>query len=93
MHGLVRLPHLGAFAEGMVKLFRETLLPAIIVRSFALSLVFVEATVGLLILLGLWMRWALLVALMVAASYSARHCNPTGTRWPFRCFIRWFTLG
>ena len=68
MHGLVRLPHLSAFADGMVKLFRETLLPAIIVRPFALSLVFVEATVGLLILLGLWTRWALLVGTFSMAS-------------------------
>jgi thiosulfate dehydrogenase (quinone) large subunit len=68
MHGLVRLPHLTAFADGMVKLFRETLLPAIIVRPFALSLVFVEASVGLLILLGLCTRWALLVGTLVMAS-------------------------
>jgi thiosulfate dehydrogenase (quinone) large subunit len=68
MHGLVRLPHLTAFADGMVKLFRETLLPAIIVRAFALSLVFVEATVGLLILLGLCTRWALLVGTLSMAS-------------------------
>jgi thiosulfate dehydrogenase (quinone) large subunit len=68
MHGLVRLPHLTAFADGMVKLFRETLLPAIIVRPFALSLVFVEATVGLLILLGLCTRWVLLVGTLLMAS-------------------------
>jgi thiosulfate dehydrogenase (quinone) large subunit len=61
MHGLVRLPHLGAFADGLVKLFAETPLPAIVVRPFALGLVFVEAIVGLLILLGLWTRWALLL--------------------------------
>jgi thiosulfate dehydrogenase (quinone) large subunit len=68
MHSLVRLPHLTAFADGMVKLFRETLLPAIIVRLFALSLVFVEATVGLFILLGLCTRWALLVGTLSMAS-------------------------
>jgi thiosulfate dehydrogenase (quinone) large subunit len=68
MHGLVRLPHLNAFADGMVKLFRETLLPAIIVRPFALSLVFVEAGVGLLLLLGLRTQWALLVGSLVMAS-------------------------
>jgi thiosulfate dehydrogenase (quinone) large subunit len=68
MHGLVRLPHLNAFADGMVKLFRETPLPAIIVRPFALSLVFVEASVGLLVLLGLQTRWALLVGSLLMAS-------------------------
>jgi thiosulfate dehydrogenase (quinone) large subunit len=61
MHGIVRLPHVHAFADGMVKQFAETILPAAIVRSFALSLVIAEAIVGLLLLLGLWTRWALLL--------------------------------
>ena len=68
MHGLVRLPHLGAFADGLVKMFAETPLPAGMVRPFALVLVFVEAIVGLLLILGLWTRWALLLgALSMAA--------------------------
>jgi thiosulfate dehydrogenase (quinone) large subunit len=61
MHGLVRLPHLRAFADGLVKLFGDTPLPALLVRPFALVLVFVEAIVGLLVLLGLWTRVALIV--------------------------------
>jgi thiosulfate dehydrogenase [quinone] large subunit len=61
MHGLVRLPHLGAFADGLVKLFVETPLSAAMVRPFAVSLVFGETIVGLLILLGLWTRWSLLL--------------------------------
>ena len=61
MHGLVRLPHLNAFADGLVKTFSDTPLPTLLVRPFALVLVFVEAIVGLLVLLGLWTRGALLV--------------------------------
>jgi thiosulfate dehydrogenase (quinone) large subunit len=61
MHGLVRLPHLHPFADGLVKLFSDTLLPALLVRPFALVLVFVETIVGLLVLLGLWTRVALIV--------------------------------
>jgi thiosulfate dehydrogenase (quinone) large subunit len=61
MHGLVRLPHLQEFAEGLVKMFAETPLPGMLVRGFGLSLVFVEAAVGLLVLLGLWTQEALLV--------------------------------
>lgn len=68
MHGLVRLPHLSAFADGMVKLFAETPLRSIIVRPFAPSLVFAEAIVGLLLLLGLWTRLALLVGALAMAS-------------------------
>jgi thiosulfate dehydrogenase [quinone] large subunit len=61
MHGIVRLPHLRAFADGMVKQFAETVLPAAVVRPFALSLVFAEAMIGSLLLLGLWTRWSLLL--------------------------------
>lgn len=67
MHGLVRFPHLTAFADGMVKLFVNTPLPAFTVRLFALSLVFVETAVGLFILLGLWTRWALFLGALTMA--------------------------
>ncbi len=68
MHGLVRLPHLNAFADGLVKSFAETPLPAAIVRPFAVGLVFVEAIVGLLTLLGLWTRWSLLLGALTMAA-------------------------
>ena len=61
MHGLSRLPHLQEFADGLVKMFADTVLPAMLVRAFGLALVFVESAVGLLLLLGLWTREALLV--------------------------------
>jgi thiosulfate dehydrogenase (quinone) large subunit len=61
MHGLSRLPHLQEFAGGLVKMFADTVLPAMLVRAFGLALVFVEAAVGLLLLLGLWTQEALLV--------------------------------
>jgi thiosulfate dehydrogenase (quinone) large subunit len=61
MHGLVRLPHLNAFADGLVKQFGETPLPALMVRPFAIVLVFLEAIVGLLLLLGLRTRAALIL--------------------------------
>jgi thiosulfate dehydrogenase [quinone] large subunit len=65
MHGLVRLPHLGAFADGLVNLFVETPLPTAMIRPFAVSLVFGETILGLLILLGLWTRWSLLLGALV----------------------------
>jgi thiosulfate dehydrogenase (quinone) large subunit len=61
MHGLVRLPHLTAFANATVKLFVATPLPAILVRAFALSLVFFETAIGILLVFGLWTRAALLL--------------------------------
>lgn len=68
MHGLVRLPHLAAFADGMVKEFAETPLPAALVRPFALSLVFAETIIGSLVLVGLWTREALLLGAVVMCS-------------------------
>jgi thiosulfate dehydrogenase [quinone] large subunit len=61
MHGLVRLPHLQVFADGLLKMFGDTPLPAVLVRPFGFGLVFVETAVGLLVLLGLWTQEALLV--------------------------------
>jgi thiosulfate dehydrogenase (quinone) large subunit len=68
MHGAVRLPILSAFVSGMLKEFAKTLLPALAVRAFAYSLPFVEALVGLLLLLGLWTRGALLLGELIMAS-------------------------
>jgi len=76
MHGLVRLPHLQAFADGLVKMFGDTPLSAMLVRPFGFGLVFVETAVGLLVLLGLWTQEALLVgsAAMAALIFgSALH--------------------
>jgi thiosulfate dehydrogenase (quinone) large subunit len=68
MHGLVRLPHLSAFADATVKLFAATPLPEIMVRPFALGLVFLETIIGVLLVVGLWTRWALLLGALSMAS-------------------------
>ena len=68
MHGLVRLPHLSAFADNTAELFMDTPLPAFTVRLFALGLAFVETAVGLLVLLGLWTRWALFLGALTMAA-------------------------
>ena len=68
MHGLVRLPHLSAFADSTVKLFVNTPLPEFSVRLFAFALVFVETAVGVLLLLGFWTRWALLLGALTMAA-------------------------
>jgi thiosulfate dehydrogenase (quinone) large subunit len=68
LHGVVRLPALGAFAEGTVQQFAGTPLPAVAVRLFGLSLPFLETVIGLLLIVGLWTRWALVAgALLIAA--------------------------
>ena len=60
MHGLVRLPILATFAAEMAKNFTGTVLPRWFVYSFGLVLPFVEALIGIALVLGLLTRWALL---------------------------------
>ncbi len=52
LHGLVRLPKLTRFADKVVADFANTLLPAFLVRPFALLLPLLEFSVGVVILLG-----------------------------------------
>ncbi len=68
MHGLVRLPSLGGFAQGMVRDFSATMLPAALVHGFAVVLPFAELTIGALLIVGLWQRAVLSagILLMVA---------------------------
>jgi thiosulfate dehydrogenase (quinone) large subunit len=66
VHGISRLlagPH--AFATSLVGTFHATPLPAWSVLAFGLVLPWVEATLGLLILLGLVTRFALIAASLI----------------------------
>ena len=73
MHGVSRiLAGPSAFAAGLVHGFQSTPLPAPLTYSFALALPFAEALIGVLLLLGLFRRFALLLggALMVALTFG-----------------------
>lgn len=52
MHGLVRIPKLGAFVSKTAAGFANTILPEFLTKAFLYTLPFVELTIGLLILLG-----------------------------------------
>ena len=68
VHGLVRVPKLTAFAEGMARDFQPTILPSGLVHLFALALPFAEAAVGALIVVGMFQRAALVAgAVLIAA--------------------------
>ena len=59
-HGTIRLLHGNvAFAQGMVKQMTETPLPSAFVYGFGWILPFVEFAIGVLLVAGLWTRWAL----------------------------------
>jgi thiosulfate dehydrogenase (quinone) large subunit len=68
IHGVVRLPKIVAFADGLVKQFADTPLPAILVRPFAMGLTFEEAITGFLLIIGLWTRWALIIGSLAMAA-------------------------
>lgn len=59
MHGIVRLPNMDAFVEGVSKGFEDTWLPQSLVTGFAYFLPYAEGLIGMLILAGAWTRWAL----------------------------------
>ncbi len=68
LHGLVRLPKLAAFRAGIVKEFAAAPLPSGLVSAYATALPFVEGGIGLLLLLGLFTRPALVAAMLVIMS-------------------------
>jgi thiosulfate dehydrogenase (quinone) large subunit len=59
MHGLVRIPVLAGFATGMAKQFEGTIMPGWFVYSFGSVLPFLEALIGLALILGVFTRWTL----------------------------------
>jgi thiosulfate dehydrogenase [quinone] large subunit len=64
-HGLVRLPKLGAFVDHMATPFQHSILPQSFVAPFGYALPFLEFGVGLLLLLGLFTRQALIAGAVV----------------------------
>lgn len=74
VHGLVRVGSPGSFADALVQGFAHTPLPEWSVRAFAMGLPFVELAVGLCILLGLRLRFALVAGGLVLASLTFGEC-------------------
>lgn len=52
MHGVVRIPHLSMFVNKTSAAFGESFLPLLLVKPFLTVLPFIEALIGLLILIG-----------------------------------------
>ena len=68
LHGLVRLPHMAAFVNGMATQFQATVLPGFAVKSFGWVLPFAEGLIGLLLVLGWRTRQALVAGGLVMAA-------------------------
>lgn len=52
-HGLVRIPKLAVFSDGMVANFEGSLLPVMLVWPFSVTLPYLEFIIGLFLLIGL----------------------------------------
>ena len=72
-HGLERLPKLAEFSNGMAKEFTKSILPQALVLPFGYVLPFLEFITGVLLLLGLFTRFAsvLGVAIMLALIFGS----------------------
>ena len=64
-HGLVRLPKLTTFSNWMIGTFENSMLPKILVTPFSYILPIAEFTIGLLLLLGLFTKPALIAGAVV----------------------------
>ena len=60
-HGLVRLPKLPSFSEGMIKQFELSVLPFEVVQPFSYALPVIEFLVGVFLIFGLFTKQALVV--------------------------------
>ncbi|AHM62936.1 DoxX family protein [Flammeovirgaceae bacterium 311] len=67
-HGLVRLPKLSGFAEGMTEQFKDSILPEILVLPFGYALPFIELIIGILLILGWQTRNSIYAGLLTMAA-------------------------
>jgi thiosulfate dehydrogenase [quinone] large subunit len=72
-HGLERLPKLDAFSHGMAASFGKSILPQALVLPFGYVLPVLELLTGILLLLGLFTRFAAVlgVVLMLALIFGS----------------------
>ncbi|WP_339701060.1 DoxX family protein [uncultured Marixanthomonas sp.] len=92
VHGLVRIPKLEAFANGIVKGFSETYLPEILVTSFAFGIPFIEFIIGSLLLIGWKTKYAaaaggFLIALLILGSAFKEDWGAVGTQMVYAIFF------
>jgi thiosulfate dehydrogenase [quinone] large subunit len=84
LRGVVRIAHgHAAFAQGIVKQMDATILPPATVYAFASTLVWVESAVGLLLILGLLTRPALVAGglMMTALTFGTMQVENFQNAW------------
>jgi thiosulfate dehydrogenase (quinone) large subunit len=84
MRGVMRIyMGTGGFAQGMLKQFENTPMPAGIVQPFALTLPWVESAIGLMLILGLKTRVVLVAGslMMTALTFGTMVRQDFQTAW------------
>ena len=92
IHGLVRLPKMESFANGVVKGFENTMLPEILVLPVAYAIPIVELILGLFLILGLLTRKTLtaaafLIIFLIAGSAFKEDWGAVGTQMLYALYI------
>lgn len=64
-HGAVRLPKIPTFRDGMLSMFKDSVLPEPLVYGFGTVLPIAEFVIGVLLILGLYTQKALAVGAIV----------------------------
>jgi thiosulfate dehydrogenase (quinone) large subunit len=64
-HGLERIPKLPEFVDHMAKPFEKSMLPMSLVTPFGYVLPFLELLTGILLLLGLFTRFAAVLGILI----------------------------
>ena len=97
-HGLVRLPKIAQFSEGMAKKFADSMLPDFIVSPFGYALTVAEFAIGILLVLGLFTKKASVAGMVVMISLIFGSClvenwaviNSQLIHAAFFAFLIWF---
>ncbi|WP_026914751.1 DoxX family membrane protein [Christiangramia portivictoriae] len=92
IHGLVRLPKLEGFAQGILKGFEGSMLPEFLVIPFAYAIPIVELILGIMLLLGLYTQKALtasalLMIVLIAGSAFKEDWGAVSTQMVYALYI------
>lgn len=77
-HGLVRLPNLDGFVNGMQNTFKDTLLPGLMVTPLAYAIPFVEIAIGIFLIINKFTRetivatFVLMNILVIGSSFAQK---------------------
>jgi thiosulfate dehydrogenase [quinone] large subunit len=73
-HGLDRIPKLQVFSDHLISQFSKSILPIKLVTPFSMTLPFVELGVGILLILGLFTRFACVIGVITMLALIFGSC-------------------